>query len=919
MVIGIGVDLLSAAFQARAVQRSISTLPAQPSGASSAQARGSNTSGETLPPWDPRGDLRAAEDIRRSVLANGNFFDSEFSEFSRVDASEDEKALFAAYQGLRRLQVLAAAAVDDTTSAADLRLMRNRFAEGVDQMGPFFESLDLEGVTLLRGEELSRAETDLKISRGGSVFETGVLHSGAFDAAVDGFADAGAFTITVRKNGVDTDISIDLATLDLAGQPRNLDNVAGLINDALEAEGMITRFERYKVGEPDENGIIQGNRFGLRIDGILTEKLSFSAPGAQPAFFVAGVSGDDEAPAGQLTKIVDIASGGEALFSRRFAADPAVSETENALGETVSRETDQPLEVNDVLRTSDGGLYVLGRTDSQVDGRVIKGESDLVLRRYDTSGRAVWTRTLGAGETAEGLSLAEGPNGNIFVAGAITGGLSGTLDLGGRDGVLASFDSAGREQFVRRFGGLGEDQADAVAVDASGVIFVGGRTGSPVSGGAGGGDAYVRAYDAEGGLLYSRAVNATAGDERVAGLAIADDGGLLVATVESGRAVLTKFAAGDDGTGAPVWTRDLGDLEGGSLGGIAVDENGDIYLSGGAGAGFAPSAPVAANAGGRDAFVLKLDASGDPKGFTFTGSDSSDKATDIAVSGGKVYLSGDTLGEINGEALEGTRNAFGAVLDAAGLGVESVVQISGRGGYSAGAGVAVDPGGDSALDRFGLPSGELVFSDTRVVTDRSSTREGDFFYVSVDGGRKKKITIDADDSFRTLTFKLNAAFVLDATATVRRTSEGDQLRIEPKTGVTVEFIAGEDGRDALATLGLPEGAVTGKPKFGDDTAETADAPEVFSLKLAGALSIDSREEAEAALERLGAAISTVQAAYRELTVDPALRDLFKQDGPGKRGGQAPAFLTSRIANYEAGLQRLIATQSGGGGGVGGLF
>jgi hypothetical protein len=80
----------------------------------------------------------------------------------------------------------------------------------------------------------------------------------------------------------------------------------------------------------------------------------------------------------------------------------------------------------------------------------------------------------------------------------------------------------------------------------------------------------------------------------------------------------------------------------------------------------------------------------------------------------------------------------------------------------------------------------------------------------VDGGRKKKITIDDDETMRSLTFKLNAVLVLDGNSDVRRSANGDMLRIKPKEGVKIELFAGDDGRDALNGLGLPEGAIIGK-------------------------------------------------------------------------------------------------------------
>ena len=199
-----------------------------------------------------------------------------------------------------------------------------------------------------------------------------------------------------------------------------------------------------------------------------------------------------------------------------------------------------------------------------------------------------------------------------------------------------------------------------------------------------------------------------------------------------------------------------------------------------------------------------------------------------------------------------------------------------------------------------------------MITARSSVREGDHFYVSVDGGRKKKITIDADETMRSLTFKLNAALVLDANADVRRSAGGDMLRITPKEGVTITLSAGKAGQDALSGLGLPEGSLRGKASLLDRNEDTtSDAPKVFALELPRNLSIADRDGALAAMEALSEAVSKVQRAHRELTMDPALKELLNGPQAGKRGGTVPAYLQSQLANYSAGLQRLNAGGDGG--------
>jgi hypothetical protein len=504
------VGLLTAWYGAQAAQSlALNTAPsAAPSSASSSAARRSS---DVLPPWDPRGEIVALDALRRDVLADGQFFDSTLRNFSSLDVSEDEKQLFALHQGLRKLQALATSASEAGASSADVSFWSRRFDEGVAQLDSFFEGMSLEGVSVLKGEDLSKAESSLAISRGVSEYTGAVIHTGAFDAEVDALTGSAAFTITVRKSGIDTAINIDLA--DMGATPRTLDNVADHINAQLEAASMVSRVERVKIGPEDENGIVQGDNWGFKIKGVLTEQLSFSDAGGAPAVWTAGVSGGTEDAAGQLIKYVDLASGGAAAFARRVEADPTVTETTSEDGETSSRQAANPLEILATARGEDGGIYVVGQTSSAIDGQSIKGAQDLVLMRYDTTGKKVWTRTLGAAEDARGASIAVSANGDVVVAGSVAGALGDTTDIGGRDSLVAKFDADGVEQWTRRFGSTADDQANAVTVAADGTVFVAGETSAPIGGvpSQGGVDGYVRALDASGNTLFTRAAEAAPG------------------------------------------------------------------------------------------------------------------------------------------------------------------------------------------------------------------------------------------------------------------------------------------------------------------------------------------------------------------------------------------------------------------------
>ncbi|MCW5724109.1 MAG: hypothetical protein KIS81_04035 [Maricaulaceae bacterium] len=913
--VGFDPDLLAGWYQAQGAAQRAGLKP-QPSGASSGQFNTNKT--EIMPPWDVRGGISPLADVARRVLANGVSFDAKLREFSRLDAPGDHKALFALHQGLRQLYSLASEAAALKRGEMLSPIHERRFTEGLSALDDFLGKLKLEELTLLKGEKLSRAESEVAISRGLSEYPTGVVHTGAFDAEVDNFLGDVRFTISVRKMGVDTPIHIDLA--DMGATPRTLDNVTAHINAALEDAEMMTRIERVKIGTPDSNGIVPGDDWGFKIKGVLTETLSFSAPDAQPAVYLAGVSGTGDGAAGQIFKLTDVLSGDpQTAFTRRLEADAAVISTTNDKGETKTSTEVNPLKIHASAASADGSLYVVGETGAGVDGQQIKGETDLVLSKYDSTGKLVWTRVLGASESASGAAVAVDAQGNVVVAGTVKGAMGGTHDIGGDDSLVVKYSAAGVEQWAQRFGGTGDDRANAVTIAADGTIYVAGEA-STAFGGQGhqGGawDGYVRAISASGEALYTRRVGDT-GNERALATAVAADGGLLVVSAEDGRAVLRKFDAGD-GEGAALWSLDLGSLDGGRIGAITVGDDGAIYVAGSAGAGFVAENAVNGHSGGRDAVLIRIGDGASPAvaWTAFLGSDADDAARSVAVHDGKVYVAGNTTGDLPGQTLNGTRNGFAAQFDAASGALDWTVQTGGRGGHSDAAAIVVDPGGDSVLGKLGLPSGTVAYADTRVVTDRTSVRAGDSFFVSVNGGRKRQIVIGPNDTLRSLTFKINAVLLFDGSADVRRTADGDILRISPKTNVTIDLSAGPEGRDALAGLGLVPGAVTKTPSALDKNADrSAAAPPVYALGLPSSLSLSSPERAKAAMKALEDAMSAIQRAYRELTQDPALKSLL--EGPQGKRGPVPSYLTAQLANYQAGLERLNAGPAAGG--FGGLF
>ena len=80
----------------------------------------------------------------------------------------------------------------------------------------------------------------------------------------------------------------------------------------------------------------------------------------------------------------------------------------------------------------------------------------------------------------------------------------------------------------------------------------------------------------------------------------------------------------------------------------------------------------------------------------------------------------------------------------------------------------------------------------------------------------------------------------------------------------------------------------------DTTAE-----KLYGLGLPKTMRVDAKESIKATLDTLGKALATVRTAYRNLIA-------ANQPKSAAITGEAPAYLTSQIANYQAALNRLTA-------------
>ena len=92
-------------------------------------------------------------------------------------------------------------------------------------------------------------------------------------------------------------------------------------------------------------------------------------------------------------------------------------------------------------------------------------------------------------------------------------------------------------------------------------------------------------------------------------------------------------------SGAYQWHTFYGSGSYGSGYGIAVDTNGNVYVTGGSNATW--GSPISSHSGGDDIVIIKLNSSGAYQWHTFYGSSNYDWGFGIAVdAGGNVYVTG---------------------------------------------------------------------------------------------------------------------------------------------------------------------------------------------------------------------------------------------------------------------------------------
>jgi hypothetical protein len=338
---------------------------------------------------------------------------------------------------------------------------------------------------------------------------------------------------------------------------------------------------------------------------------------------------------------------------------------------------------NSITLDAAGNIYVTGQTDSAAFPTVnamqpaTGGLSDAFVLKLDPTGSTLLYSTyLGGSLEDRGNGIAVDGAGNAYIAGR-TGSLNfpvtpGAFQIGFRGGTFDAFvaklsPDGGTLLYSTYLGGFANDAGFGIVVDGGGNAHVAGGTMSddfPVTGAAfqpipgGTTDAFVTKLDATGGgLTYSTYLGGSAND-RANAIALGPNGDAYVTghtdsidfpatnayqpTSGGGR---DAFVARLNATGNALLYATYwgGNSEDSGLG-IAVDVAGSAHVTGGTDSANFPTvnAYQPSKSGGRDAFVTKLDAGGSPVYSTYLGGSNNENLVPGGATAGAIAV--DPLG-----------------------------------------------------------------------------------------------------------------------------------------------------------------------------------------------------------------------------------------------------------------------------------
>ncbi|GAB5558134.1 MAG: hypothetical protein SchgKO_23470 [Schleiferiaceae bacterium] len=270
-----------------------------------------------------------------------------------------------------------------------------------------------------------------------------------------------------------------------------------------------------------------------------------------------------------------------------------------------------------ITTDNQGNIYIGGSFKSwgiypqgiQVDSLLCQGESDAFIQKRDSSGSVLWTRGWGGGDVDYIFDIAIDSQGNVYTAGTFSsdsvdfdpsGATHYKSNQGYSDGFLHKLDKDGNFHWVKTYSTTSSDKVTSLAIKDSSLFVVGQR----------GPSVFLEKLDLDGLFDWdTKNFASPVGLSTRMGLNPNDQ--LVVSSGGSGNMKVT----GIDTSGTNLWQRTSTSTESLIAENMAIDREGNIYLTG----NFGGTTQFNINGTGQsvttatfleDIFILKLDSQG---------------------------------------------------------------------------------------------------------------------------------------------------------------------------------------------------------------------------------------------------------------------------------------------------------------------
>ncbi len=261
------------------------------------------------------------------------------------------------------------------------------------------------------------------------------------------------------------------------------------------------------------------------------------AAGTSGDVYVTGTRGSSGA------KLIRYASNGTSLWNRTWSVS-------NAMGRGVAVD-------------ATGAVYLAGYINT--------GTPDVILVRYASNGTQLWNRTWDSGSNDKIYDVAVDSNGSAYLVGEIY--VSGENN----NVLLMRYAPNGTRLWNRTWGGAQNDRGNSVAVDASGFAYVTGRT---ESFGAVGEDLLLLKYSPDGTQEWNQTWG-SGGDDYGNGVAVDATGMVIVGGLTEksgfvGNSTIFQYAP----NGTQLWNWTWRDYNFEEQWDVAVGTNNSMYITG---------------------------------------------------------------------------------------------------------------------------------------------------------------------------------------------------------------------------------------------------------------------------------------------------------------------------------------------------